>query len=172
MSWPWRRSRSGWAATRASISADELLRPSKRELGLDPLLFGEVAQLIEASDLGLREGLVGKVGEGLPAPESKRLAEAGGGELGLDARERLAPLGEQALEAGDVEALRIELEPIARRTRAGGGQGRGACAAWRRRPRPCAGHVAGGDSPQSSSTISSMETTAPRWRQRSASKAR
>ena len=116
MSWPWRRSRSGWAATEIDLG-DELGRSPERELGLDSLLFGELAQFLETGNLGLSEGLVGEVGERLTPPEGECLTQAGGGEVGFAACQRLASLGEQALEAGNIEGLRVEIEPVAGRAR-------------------------------------------------------
>jgi hypothetical protein len=46
--------------------ADELGVPAERELGLDPLLDRAQAQLLEAGDLALGEGLVAKSASGRP----------------------------------------------------------------------------------------------------------
>src|ERR671928_222043 len=54
---------------------DHLLVPPEREVGLDPVLQGREAQLLEPPDLVLREWLVGEVRERRPAPERKRLRE-------------------------------------------------------------------------------------------------
>jgi hypothetical protein len=44
--------------------SDQVSMTTERKLGLDPLLHHRKPQLLEASDLRLRERLVGDVGEG------------------------------------------------------------------------------------------------------------
>ncbi len=51
---------------------DELRVAPEREVGLDPLLERDGAQLLEPGDLGLRERLVEEVGERRAAPERER----------------------------------------------------------------------------------------------------
>ena len=48
---------------------------AEREVGVDPCLQAGQAEFLQAGDLGLREGLVAEVGEGLAAPERQRLAQ-------------------------------------------------------------------------------------------------
>ena len=45
------------------------LQLAEGEVGLDPLLQADQAQLLEPRDLGLGEGLVAEVGEGRPPPQ-------------------------------------------------------------------------------------------------------
>ena len=55
--------------------ADELGARAKREISLDPLLEGFEPKLLEPSDLGLRPGLVGELGQRLSSPERERLPQ-------------------------------------------------------------------------------------------------
>ena len=55
--------------------AHELGMAAEREVGIDPSLQAGQAELLQAGDLGLREGLVAEVGEGLATPERQRLAQ-------------------------------------------------------------------------------------------------
>ena len=55
--------------------ADELGTRAKREIRLDPLLEGFEPKLLEPSDLGLRPGLVGELGQRLSSPERERLPQ-------------------------------------------------------------------------------------------------
>ena len=89
----------------------------EREVGLDPLLERHGAQLLEPSDLGLRERLVEEVGERRPAPERERLAERALGGSGIPALERRPSVLREAGEAVEVDALGCELELVARRAR-------------------------------------------------------
>ena len=61
---------------------DELGVAAEREVGFDAPLERAQAELFEAADLGLRERLVGEVGERRPAPEAERVAEPLRRELG------------------------------------------------------------------------------------------
>ncbi len=71
---------------------DELGVPAEREIGLDPLLEHDRAELLEPGDLGLRERLVQEVRERGAAPEAERLAERGSAARGsLCVRARRAP---------------------------------------------------------------------------------
>ena len=54
----------------------------EREVGVDPLLEHDRAELLEPRDLVLRERLVQEVGERGAAPERERLAKRALGELG------------------------------------------------------------------------------------------
>ena len=55
--------------------AHELGMAAEREVGVDPSLQAGQAELLQAGDLGLREGLVAEVGEGLATPKRQRLAQ-------------------------------------------------------------------------------------------------
>ena len=57
------------------------------EIRLDARLDGPRPELVETRDLGLREGLVGKVGEGCTPPERERLDVLGGRNEALEAVE-------------------------------------------------------------------------------------
>jgi hypothetical protein len=48
---------------------DELGGPTAFEVGVDPPLLDDQAELLESARLVLRERLVREVGEGRPAPE-------------------------------------------------------------------------------------------------------
>ena len=61
------------------------------EVGVDSGLDRRQAQLVETSDLGLRERLVGEVRERRPSPERERLAEGARGTLGVSGYAPAAP---------------------------------------------------------------------------------
>ncbi len=75
----------------------------RREVRLDPRLEAGEPKLLQAADLGLREGLVGELGQRLAAPERKRLA--------------LLARGGQPLESGEVELVLLDAQQVARRAR-------------------------------------------------------
>jgi hypothetical protein len=54
---------------------DDLVATSEREVGLDPLLDGGQAELLEAGDLLLSERVEGELGERRAAPEPERLSQ-------------------------------------------------------------------------------------------------
>ena len=154
------------------VLADQRLQPAdhlgvaaERELRLDELLARGDPQLLEPGDLGLRERLVGEVGQRRAAPERERALERGGGRRRA-ARGELAPaLARAAARSGaasscsGLDGQRVAVLPrgerAARRPRApcaGARPARGASAARSAAPR----------SPHSSST--SGPRAAPRWR--------
>jgi hypothetical protein len=49
---------------------------AERQLSVDAILDRRETKLLEPGDLALREGLVSQLGQRLPAPERKRLAQA------------------------------------------------------------------------------------------------
>ena len=98
---------------------------AEHEVGLDPLLPRDKAQLLEAGDLRLGEGLVGEVCERGAAPKAERLGERRRGALRVSTRELAAAPGDQALEAAGVDLVVLELEDIA---------GARATSNWRRPP--------------------------------------
>ena len=61
----------------------------------------------------LGEGLVGQVRKGGPAPQRERTLEHGARDLGTAGGELASALGQEPLEARGIEALGIELEPVA-----------------------------------------------------------
>ena len=75
---------------------DELRVAAEREVGLDPLLEHDGAQLLETGDLGLCERLVREVGERGAAPERERLAERRLGGLRAARLQRLPRLVREA----------------------------------------------------------------------------
>ena len=81
------------------------------KLGLDPLLERGKPQLAETSDRRLRERLIGEVGERRPAPQRERLAQLLHSRRGIGA----AGLGDEPLEAGDVELGRVDPQHVAGR---------------------------------------------------------
>ena len=63
--------------------SDDLRVAAEREVGVDAILEAGDASLLEAPDLGLRERLVGEVGERRAAPEIERVAQAIGSGRGI-----------------------------------------------------------------------------------------
>jgi hypothetical protein len=91
---------------------DELLELSGQlpvsangEVRLDPLLDCGEPDLLEPLDRGLREGVVGEVGEWCSAPEGECLAEEIGGDVRFSSRKCLACFFSQTLEDVEVELL-------------------------------------------------------------------
>ena len=50
---------------------------AERQVGVDPILERREPQLLEPSDLAVRERLAAKLGERLPVPERERVAQQG-----------------------------------------------------------------------------------------------
>ena len=88
--------------------ADQLAGATQHELRFDSLLFRLVAQLLEAGDLLLGEGVEREIGERVSTPERERV----GGARRSARRLACARLGEQLLEAHAVERLRVDVEHI------------------------------------------------------------
>ena len=83
--------------------------PPERQVGLDPLLERLQAQLLQAQALDAGERLARELGERRTAPESERVLELVGRDVG-----GLTPcLIEQTSEAVQVEPLEVELEYVA-----------------------------------------------------------
>src|SRR5262245_5099759 len=92
--------------------ANELSLAAELELGVDPLLDRSEAQLLEARDLALGEGVVGEIGERRSAPERERLGQR------RRTRRRVAAVrSDGPLEAGEVELLGLDVEQVAGRAR-------------------------------------------------------
>ena len=85
----------------------------ERQLGLDPLLEGDEAQLLEAGDLCLGEGLVREVGERRPRQSARASRRAPAAASGSPPRSPLSPLPQETLEPVNVELLWSELEDVA-----------------------------------------------------------
>ena len=83
------------------------------QVGVDPVLERAEAQLLEARALGRREGLVCDVGERGSAPQPQRLVELRRRRRGIPGGERRAAVGDEPLEAMQVE-LAGEPQLIAR----------------------------------------------------------
>ena len=84
-----------------------------REIGLDALAEAADPQILQPRDLGLREALVGDVGERRPAPQLERRAERRRGVPRHAARQLLAPAPQLRLEAVGVERARCEPHGVA-----------------------------------------------------------
>ena len=78
--------------------ADQVGVAAEREVGLDPFLDRRQAQVLEPSDLCLRERLERELGQRRAAPERERLVQRVGGALRRRRRERPTAFGEQPLE--------------------------------------------------------------------------
>jgi len=101
-------------ADQALQLTDQLAAGAEGQVGLDPLLQADQAQLVQPRDLGLGEGLVAKVGQRWSPPQRQRegqlLGGVGGGALGKG----LASLGEQALEPAQVDLVGEGAEQVPR----------------------------------------------------------
>ena len=93
--------------------ADLLRVVTKVELGLDALLDGGEAQLLEMCDLGMRERLVGEIRERRAAPEPQRLSQELHRALRRAVGERPRALLEQPLETCPVELVGCDPDLIA-----------------------------------------------------------
>ena len=139
--------------------ADQRRVASRLEVVRDAGLQRGEPGLVELRCGGLREWLIGEVGERRPAPEREALAEPIGVRLG------------EPLEALDIELVGLDADEIAGRRvtiRSAPSALRSAwtctCSAF--------GALAGGDSPQIPSISRSVETASFGWRSNWASSAR
>ena len=96
--------------------AGELGMSPSRQVGLDSLLEGRQPQLLEVGALDPCERLR-ELGERRAAPEGERLRQLLRGMLGISSGKTRSPLGHEALEAVEVDAVGRELEQVARRAR-------------------------------------------------------
>ena len=85
--------------------ADQLGPGAQGQVGLDPLLHTDQAQLLQPGDLGLGERLVAEVGQRRPPPQGQRLGQGVGGLGGGAVGQGLATLGEQPLEPAQVDLV-------------------------------------------------------------------
>ena len=92
---------------------DHLHGVAVRQLGVDEPLVGDDAQLLQP--LCLRPGplLVGELGVRLTAPQRQGVAQRRRRSRGVTAPERRPGVGHEALEAGDVECLGLQLQHVA-----------------------------------------------------------
>jgi len=89
---------------------DDLRVATELELGLDQLLVGGRAELLETSDLDARERFEGEIGQGRPPPETERLAQEICAPLGIAALRRLR---DEPLESAQIDLLRRNVEDVA-----------------------------------------------------------
>ena len=92
---------------------DELLVASELEIGLDPLLLGGEAELVEARDLGLREVRVSELRQRGAAPEGERLPQLLRGEPGLTARASAPCVLERVPKDVCIELAALEAKAVA-----------------------------------------------------------
>ena len=85
-----------------------------REICLQPLLVHREAELLEPLDRPLREVFVGDVCERLAAPETERLPETVGRELGIALCERIRSLLGECLELVQIETASRDPEDVSR----------------------------------------------------------
>jgi hypothetical protein len=83
------------------------------ELGVEPLLVRGEPQLVQPGDLGLSERLVRQVGERRPPPQIESVAQ----QLRRRRGSCAAGLGDELLEALEVELTRLEAQDVAGRAR-------------------------------------------------------
>ena len=87
---------------RGQLANNVALAP-ERKIRVDALLQGAQMQILELRDRRLREGLVGKVGQRRPTPQSQPVAQDRGSPPGVACRQRLAPLLDRSPEAVEVK---------------------------------------------------------------------
>ena len=113
-----RRSRSGCSAGQRFELAHHVAVAAEREVGLDPRFERGQAELLEPRTLAAARTAPSELGQRGPAPERQRLAEPVGRLLGIALRPAPARASaNDALEPGEVELVRLELEGVARRAR-------------------------------------------------------
>ncbi len=88
---------------------DKLSSLAEREVGVDAPLNGDQAKLLEAADLCFRKLLAPQVGESGSAPEAKSLLE----DPRCVLRRRGLRIGEELLEAEEVEPVRLDPDQVA-----------------------------------------------------------
>ncbi len=88
---------------------DERPVPAELQVGVDPLVERDQARLLQVRELGVRNAVVGQVGQGRAAPEGERLAEQRRGGLGAGAGRACAEL----LEAPEVELAVLDAQRVA-----------------------------------------------------------
>ena len=87
--------------------------PTERELGLEFLLERAQPQLVEAGDLGLREVVVGEVGEGLSPPKLERVPKHRICSFRIADHEAPSSLIEQTPEPVGVELVGVDEQEVA-----------------------------------------------------------
>ena len=96
---------------------DELVGAAERELGVDPVHPCGEPQLLEATDLRLRELEQRKLLQRRTTPQLQRCRECRGRDFGVARRELPAALVGEPLEARAVELVRPRVEQVAARPR-------------------------------------------------------
>ena len=91
----------------------ESWRCDPAQVRLNAPLEGDDTKLFEPHDRRLGEGLVREVIERRPAPELERLVQFRRGRGGVSLRKRPAGVLGQALEAGEIELIGPEVDPVA-----------------------------------------------------------
>lgn len=87
--------------------------PAESQIGLDPRLDRLLPKLLQPADRFGREGLVFEAGEGLSAPQAKRLAQRSRRRLRVAALELPAGLTGRGLEPVEVELLGLDQQRVA-----------------------------------------------------------
>jgi hypothetical protein len=95
--------------------ADDLPVPSQGELGIDPLLHGGEAKVLQARDVLLEGIFESQVRERSPPPQRKRFAQLARGPPGITGLSRDPGFGHGSLEPIEVELSVIEAKLVARR---------------------------------------------------------
>ena len=90
---------------------------SELEVGVDSVLDRGEAQVVEPAAFDLGEGLSSELRQSRPAPERDRLADRVRGAVRSARGERGATVPDEALEADQVDGLRLHLEQVAGCTR-------------------------------------------------------
>lgn len=85
--------------------------PATRQVGIDPAFQGGQPGFFQAPGVGLREGHLGHVRQGRAAPQVKGLAQGSGGSFGPGRHVRIGR-PDQALEAGGIELVLADVEPV------------------------------------------------------------
>ena len=88
--------------------ADQLAVAATSQIGLDPLLERDPAQLIETGDFGLSEGLVGEVGKRRTPPKRESPAQLLGRPLWIFP----SRLVEELLKAGEIELRGLDTQDV------------------------------------------------------------
>ena len=85
---------------------------SEREVGLDAAFERKEAELLHARDLDPEQVVVGEVGECRTTPEREGVAEPLGGLRGPAVRERAGAVGNESLEASEVDPFWLNHELV------------------------------------------------------------
>ena len=117
ISWARNASRSGCSRGERLDLRDHLRRSAARQLGLDETLVGDEPQLPQTLRFGTGPLLVGELGVRLAAPQRQRFAQHRRRPGRVAAPQPRTGVGDQALEAGDIERLARQPQHVPRRLR-------------------------------------------------------